>query len=117
MVIQHDKHIDSLIVSIESLAKSVLSTNRKLDDMIDVIGKQNLLFEKFTNLEDNLRDSFSRVHKRIGDIENTQNSKEGCHAVASIKKDVDGILTTKNTIFKVVGTAVLLAILSTVLIK
>ena len=117
MVIQHDKHIDSLATSIESLAKGVSSTNRKLDDMIDVISKQNILFEKFTNLEENLKESFGRVHKRIEIIEATQNSKDGCQAITLIKKDVDSILTMRNLVLKVVGTALILAIIGTVLIR
>jgi len=77
MVIEHDKHLESLATSIESLAGGVGATNRKLEDIIDVISTQNVLIEKFTNLETNLKESFNRVHNKIRVVEDKQNSN-GC---------------------------------------
>lgn len=72
MIMQHDKHIDKLAISIEHIAGAVGSTNRKLEDIIDVISKQNILMEKFSNLEANLKESFGRVHEKIRKIETNQ---------------------------------------------
>jgi len=77
MVIEHDKHIESLATSIESLATGVGATNKKLEDIIDVISTQNVLIEKFTNLETNLKESFNRVYNKIRAIEEKQDLN-GC---------------------------------------
>lgn len=89
LVIKHDKHIDRVADSVEHLAKAVGSTNKKLEDVIDVIGTQNVLMEKFTNLETNLKDSFTRIYTRLEKIENTHSSSGGCPALKlSDLKDV-----------------------------
>ena len=87
MVLSHDKHLDTLANSIESLASGVGSTNRKLEDIIDVISTQNVLIEKFTNLEINIKESFDRVHDKIRVIEARQNDK-GCPVVRLEAEDV-----------------------------
>jgi DNA repair ATPase RecN len=77
MVLSHDKHLDTLANSIESLANGVASTNRKLEDILDVISAQNVLIEKFTNLETNIKESFDRVHEKYRKMEANQN-ETGC---------------------------------------
>ena len=88
MVIEHDKHIDGMAQSIEHLVSAVGSTNRKLEDVISVIGRQNVLMEKFSNLEVNLKESFSRIHSKITDIESVQN-KEGCPQLTRTNEKIE----------------------------
>lgn len=90
LVIKHDKHIDSVTQSVKQLTDAVSVTNRKLEDVVGVIIQQNLLMEKFTNLEENLKESFSRVHTRTKDIEDLCNG-EGCPALKLSKKDVKSL--------------------------
>lgn len=90
LVTKHDKHIDSMAQSIEHLAGAVGITNRKLDDVIEVMGQQNILMEKFHNLEENLKESFGRVHKRTQKIEDICNN-EGCSALKLSNKDIKSL--------------------------
>ena len=64
LVNKHDKSIGIMASSIEHLASAVGATNSKLSDIVEVMGKQNILMEKFSNLEVNLKESFDRVHSR-----------------------------------------------------
>lgn len=77
LVIAHDKHIDLMAQSIENLATAVGASASKLDDLLDIMHKQNLLYERLNNMDENLKESFNRVHSKIRDIENQQDS-EGC---------------------------------------
>lgn len=77
LVIAHDKHIDLMAQSIENLATAVGASASKLDDVLDIMHKQNLLYERLNNMDENLKESFNRVHSKIRDIENQQDS-EGC---------------------------------------
>lgn len=72
LIMQHDKHIDKLALSVEHIAMAVGSTNLKLENIIDVISKQNILMERFSNLEVNLKESFGRVHSRLEKLEGNQ---------------------------------------------
>ena len=90
LVNKHDKHIDSMAQSIEHLAGAVGTTNKKLDDVIEVMATQNILMERLSNLEENLKESFTRVHKRTGAIETVHNT-EGCPALKMSQKDIEGL--------------------------
>ena len=99
MVLQHDKHLDTLTSSITVLADNVGTTNRKLDDVIDVINTQNVIVERMNNLDINLKESFSRVHEKVHTIEHAQNT-EGCSVlkvqeqkVSSLGRSVDMVRT------------------------
>ena len=116
MVIRHDKHIDKLAISVEHIATAVGSTNRKLEDIIDVISKQNILMEKFSNLETNLKESFSRVHEKIRILETTQNGS-GCTNLKDTAKRVDKLEINQARVVWTVLTVVILAIVSTVIVK
>ena len=117
LVNKHDKNIDLMASSIENLASAVGITNRKLEDIIDVIGRQNLLMEKFNNLEVNLKESFRRVHEKIGIIESIQNSI-GCSPIHVMDEKVKvankRIADIENLIRLLVGT-VALAIIGSVM--
>lgn len=72
MVIDHDKHLDSLTQSVNVLADNVKNTNNKLDNMIDIIQTQNILTDRLSNLSHNFKDSFEKVHAAIDEIEDIQ---------------------------------------------
>jgi len=116
LVLQHDKHIDRLADSIEHIAGAMGSTNRKLEDIIDVISKQNILMEKFSNLESNLKESFGRVQEKIRNLEVVQ-SGDGCAALKNAAKRVDKLENNQSKIAWTVITVVLLAVLGTVIVK
>jgi len=80
LLMLHDKHIDVMSQSIEHLAAAVGTTNRKMDDIIDVISAQNVINEKLVNMDTNVRESFNRVHDKIRVVEDAQNTA-GCSAL------------------------------------
>ena len=93
LVTQHDKAIDKMAMGIEHLAQEVGSTNRNLSEIIDVIGKQNILMEKFTNLDNAMKENFHTVHDKIRSLEATHVGS-GCTAMKiATKADED---TTKR---------------------
>ncbi len=69
MVISHDKHIDSLTTSVQTLADGIKMSNKKLDNVLDVLKEQNVLAEKIGNMDKDVRESFGRVHKRVDILE------------------------------------------------
>ena len=86
MVIAHDKHIDLLASSIESLANNVGATNGKLDDVIDVITQQNVLVERMNNLDTNVAESFNRAWGRFEKLEDMA-SHDGCEVAKKLHQD------------------------------
>ena len=116
MIMQHDKHIDKLAISIEHVAGAVGSTNRKLEDILSVISQQNILMEKFANMETNLKESFNRVYGKIRDLEVIQNGN-GCNALKDVEKRVNTLESNQSRIAWTVLTAVILAVLGTVIVK
>lgn len=70
-ITEHDIHLDKLSVAIEHLAATAADTNAqigktndKIDRMVEVLSAQNVIKERLNNLEDNLKESFKRVHGR-----------------------------------------------------
>ena len=86
MVISHDKNIDILSASIASLATHVGTTNKKLDDVIDVITHQNVLVERMNNLDANVSESFTRAWDRLGKLE-TSSDTTGCAPAKALVKE------------------------------
>lgn len=104
MVLQHDKHIDSLASSIGTLADNVGSTNKKLDDVIDIINHQNVLVERMNNIDTNVKEFAVRIGTRLDSIEKQQNH-EGCSAlklehenINSLGKSVDQLRLAQTKI-------------------
>lgn len=116
LVLAHDKHIDKLANSIEHIAGAMGSTNRKLEDVINVISTQNVLMEKFTNLEINLKESFNRVHEKIKNVEDTQN-KTGCSGLITTINRVKSLESNQSKVAWIVLSAVIIAVLGTVIVK
>jgi len=90
MILTHDKHIDRMSSSIETLAGSMGETNKKLDGIIDVISTQNVLIERFNNLEENLKESFGRVHGKIQVLEEAH-STTGCAKMSSVEMSIKSV--------------------------
>ena len=79
LLFQHDKSIDKLTGSVEHLVISMTASSKKLDDVIDVITTQNVLLEKVNYIEENIKESFTRVHDKINGIETMINTT-GCES-------------------------------------
>jgi len=97
MVIKHDNNLDTLTEAVSTLAGNVSTTNNKLDDVIDVLGAQNVLIERMNNLDSNLRESFERVHLKIKAIEVTQNT-EGCTVLKVNEQKVKDLIRTLGAV-------------------
>lgn len=89
LVVEHDKHIDLMAQSIENLAGVVGAIVSKLDNVIDVITQQNVLMERFNNLEGNLKESFDRIHTKVRKLEDNQNGA-GCTALKVLSTANEG---------------------------
>jgi phosphopantetheinyl transferase (holo-ACP synthase) len=116
LVLQHDKNIDKLATSIEHIAGAVGTTNRKIEDVLSVISQQNVLMEKFANMETTLKESFNRVHVKIRDIETKQN-ETGCPLLVVANKRTAKLEANQSRIAWTVITVVLLAVMGTVITK
>ena len=121
LITKHDKHIDMMSQSIEHLAQAVGSTNRKLEDIISVINTQNILTERFSNMEVNLKESFSIVHEKIRIIETAHNAT-GRHTVLLLEekvkvanKRIEDLENVVKWVTGIVGTAIVGAIMSLIL--
>lgn len=102
MVVDHDKHIDKLTSSVEVLAGSVGSTNKKLDDVIEIITQQNILAEKVNHIDTDTREAFVRIDERVRKIEEAREDK-GCSALKvavtttnSLGRSVDTVKSRVN---------------------
>lgn len=62
----HDRHLDLLSNSIAELSSIAGQTNQKLDKVVEAINTQNVLIERMNNMDTNSRESFKRVHTRLG---------------------------------------------------
>lgn len=88
MIIGHDKTIDRLATITEQSIKNVESLTKKLDDVIAVITRQNILAEQVTYLETNCRESFDRHNNRLSTVEDTQNNG-GCSIAKNLRASKD----------------------------
>ena len=108
LVLKHDSTITQLAnsvqnqsKSVEDLVKSNNETNKRLEEISRYLAKQAVFDSKLEAMDRELSDSFKRVHKRIDDLKNTQESTIGCKSVQLLNKDVQSI--SKDTI-QLVGT-------------
>ena len=103
LVLKHDSEISLLANSIENQSKSIESlvnsnteTNKQLKEISNHLAEQALFDNKLEAMDKELEESFKRVHKRIDDIENIQESTNGCKSVQLLNKDTQSI--SKDTI-------------------
>ena len=108
LVLKHDSEISLLANSIENQSKSIESlvasnaeTNKQLKEISGYLAKQALFDSKLESMDKELEESFKRVHKRIDDLKNTQESTIGCKSVQLLNKDTQSL--SKDTI-RLVGT-------------
>ena len=80
MLYRHD-------VELKDMIKSINHLTQKMEILTNVIHQQNTIMEKFASLDDTLKESFSRVHKRIDKIEENQNT-DGCMALNRTGRDI-----------------------------
>ena len=83
----HDRKLDKFEMGIEHLTESLTTlsnnvgtSNRKMEDFTAVISQQNLLMERYSSLDIELKESFSRVYGRIEHLEGEHNTN-GCSAL------------------------------------
>lgn len=93
MAVVASNDISVLVMAVERLAESQLDTNRKVDKLIESMGKQEVILEKLANIEKAHTDSIKRVYHviddikdRVTNIEHTQHDG-GC---SSFQKFVTG---------------------------
>ena len=104
VVQEHDKSIGLMTQSLEHLASEVGASNRKLEDVISVIGRQNVLMEKFSNLEVNIKESFSRLH---GLAEKLEANKVSKREIAPLEKTVEALQDSQKWVVRVIIGALL----------
>ena len=68
-ILEHDFAIKDIAKSIHELSDSSKEANKKLGQIAESMGKQELILEKLANLEVNSKDSINRLHKRIDKTE------------------------------------------------
>ena len=69
LVLKHEHSFSALAKSNEHLTAELSKTNDKLEKVASAINTQNILAEKIKNLDENLQESFGRVHKRSDNLE------------------------------------------------
>lgn len=131
----HDKKIDKLEYSIEQLASSIKSlatsvehSNRKMDDITLLMNTQNILMEKFTNMDASLKESFGRVYSRVEKLEISKDAYDrimnvtGCptlnkqnEVVKSAHKRLDKIDSSITWAVRLVLSAVIMAVIGLVI--
>lgn len=92
VVAQHDTTIVQLVTSVEHLVKSQSETNKRLEDISKLLTKQIVLSTKLEEIDRNAAETFSRVHKKIEELEDVQKSEVGCNSVRILQKDVERAL-------------------------
>lgn len=90
MVIAHDKILEMVGKSVETITTSMVSMNAKLEKLTEEIAKQNVLVEKVNVME-----------KKVEDIEKAKNG-DGCNAlrfhVETTAKELDKLKTNSKKI-------------------
>ena len=74
MVMQHDKHLDSRTSCVKTLADSVGTTNKKLDNVIEVISTQNVMVERMNNMDVNMKEFAKHIRARVSTVETHQDT-------------------------------------------
>ena len=68
-----DKHVAALAQTMEQLVSSQVVSNNKLENILSVVTAQTVMAERLNNLDDNLKESFIRVHGKISSLEHSGN--------------------------------------------
>jgi len=89
LVMTHDKSIGIMSQSMTHLAETVGTQIKKMEDILEELSAQNVLAEKFANMNRELKETFTRLYSRVEKIENSQ--------------DIDGCPVLKIEIQKVIA--------------
>ena len=90
-VIDHDKVVDKLTTSVDSLVIVQKDTNSKLDKLIENSSMVALLNQKVDTMDTELNASFKRVHRRADKQEREittlveSRNEDGCQAIKTMK--------------------------------
>jgi len=121
LVLQNDAILRTVVTTMEHLAGANDMTNTKLDKVVDALNSQNILIEKFNNLERELQESFMRVHKKIEAIEHVQ-ATDGCTPlklgnkdVKSLEKRVSKAENEKTWFIRIILTFIIIGILGSII--
>ena len=68
-VVGHDYALEKVATAVESLAETGKQTNTKLEHIALSMGKQEVILEKISNMDDKFKDSTNRIHSRIDAVE------------------------------------------------
>lgn len=98
MVLLHDKHIDALTSAVDVLTTNLTDTNDKLQNVVDLITKQNVLAERVSNMDYNTGESFNRAWSRIEKLEAYAASPKDCVSKSRIDGIEDEITTIRHDI-------------------
>jgi len=88
LVLTHDRDISRISLLVGHLTEAVTVTNQDVKKLLAGMASQAVLVDKMDNLEDNLRESFTRVHNKIRDIDTIQTG-DGCKALTGFKSLAD----------------------------
>ena len=114
LVTKHDTVIEHLVTSNAEIVNSVknlveaqkesnerqMATNARLEEISKFLAKQVVFSTKLESMDKEVAESFTRrdiekkesdtrIHKRIDEVELLQKSSSGCQSVMLLKKDVD----------------------------
>jgi len=109
LVSKHESDITLLVSSvevqsknIESLVSSNTEINKRLEEISKYLAKQAVFDTRLDNMDRELTESFKRVHKRIDELYETQNSSVGCKSVQLVNKDVASVTKDVSRLVKAI---------------
>ena len=65
---EETNNISVLVMAIERLAEGQADTNKKVDKLIESMGKQEVILEKLANIEKSQSDSVKRIYHVIDEV-------------------------------------------------
>ena len=93
-----NNNIAVLIMAVERLAESQSDTNKKVDKLIESMGKQEVILEKLANIEKTHSDSVKRIYYAIDDVKERVDKIEktqiigGCQSFKTFASEYDNEL-------------------------
>lgn len=86
-LLEHEFALDKLTEAIEHVAENSKASNNKLERIAESIGKQELILEKISNMDEKYAGNIARLHKRMDEVEQEKKSRDetGCVAMKTEK--------------------------------
>lgn len=94
-LVEHEFALEKFSDALTVLNETNKDTNSQLSDIAKSMGKQELILEKISNMDDKFKDSVNRIHKRIDNNESILDKMEksrnttGCPVIQRLQLDVD----------------------------